>query len=374
MTTLVVSDLHLGARSASDLLRRPELLGELLEAVRGVTRLVLLGDVLELRDGPAHEALAVAEPVFRGLGEALPDGAEVLMTPGNHDHALIAPWLEARRRRPAAPALALDERVPAAQASPLAALLASWLKPRDLTVRYPGVWLRDDVYAMHGHYMDLHITVPSFERLAGRTVQRFVRRGAAQAGPVDGYEASLAPVYAGLYALAQSSPDRGRNLVSGASGRAWKVLVGTGGRRPLGHVALGSIGFPATIWALNRAGLGPLSGNLSGVELRRAGLRGAGELTRGLGLSGTPYVLYGHTHRGGPWPGDVLDEWTAAGGTRLLNPGSWVYESLFMGPRPERNPYWPGNAVEVPASGPPRLRAILGPRPVEDIRPPADQG
>ena len=29
---------------------------------------------------------------------------------------------------------------------------------------YPGVWLRPDVYATHGHYVDLHITVPSFER------------------------------------------------------------------------------------------------------------------------------------------------------------------------------------------------------------------
>ena len=55
--TLIVSDLHLGGLSGVDLLRRPQLRASLLAELDGVDRLVLLGDVLELRHGPPHEAL-----------------------------------------------------------------------------------------------------------------------------------------------------------------------------------------------------------------------------------------------------------------------------------------------------------------------------
>ena len=68
MLTIVVSDLHLGSGSGSDLLRRPELREPLLELARRAERVVLLGDVLELRHGPAREALAAAQPVLRDLG------------------------------------------------------------------------------------------------------------------------------------------------------------------------------------------------------------------------------------------------------------------------------------------------------------------
>ena len=37
---------------------------------------------------------------------------------------------------------------------------------------YPGVWVRDDVYATHGHYLDRHLTIPTFERLALAAVER----------------------------------------------------------------------------------------------------------------------------------------------------------------------------------------------------------
>ena len=57
MTTLVVSDLHLGAQRGADVARRPALRAPLLEALDGVEHLVLLGDVLELRDGPRDGAL-----------------------------------------------------------------------------------------------------------------------------------------------------------------------------------------------------------------------------------------------------------------------------------------------------------------------------
>ncbi len=62
MRTLVVSDLHLGATKRTDLARRPELREPLLEAVRGVDRLVILGDAVELRDRPKRDIAELAEP------------------------------------------------------------------------------------------------------------------------------------------------------------------------------------------------------------------------------------------------------------------------------------------------------------------------
>jgi hypothetical protein len=48
--TLVISDLHIGALSGKDLVRRAELRAPLIEALRDAGRLVVLGDGLELRD------------------------------------------------------------------------------------------------------------------------------------------------------------------------------------------------------------------------------------------------------------------------------------------------------------------------------------
>ena len=47
-STLIISDLHLGSGSKSDLLRRPELRESLLEAIEGVDRVVLLGVVIQV--------------------------------------------------------------------------------------------------------------------------------------------------------------------------------------------------------------------------------------------------------------------------------------------------------------------------------------
>ena len=80
MRTLVVSDLHLGARTGVDLLRRAPVRARLLERLDGVDRLVLLGDTIELRHGPPREALAAAEPALRAIGAAMRGGVVVLDT------------------------------------------------------------------------------------------------------------------------------------------------------------------------------------------------------------------------------------------------------------------------------------------------------
>ena len=62
-----------------------------------------------------------------------------------------------------------------------------------MRVAYPGIWLRDDVYAIHGHYSDLHTTVPTFERLAAGAMARWVVHLPEDDATADAYEAALAP-------------------------------------------------------------------------------------------------------------------------------------------------------------------------------------
>ena len=165
MRTLIVSDLHLGSGSRSDVLRRAEPREPLLEAIADVDRVILLGDVLELRHGPPREALAIARPFFEDLGRALA-GRELVVIAGNHDYALIASWLAARDAQEDPGRLELEQLLAAGQASPMLQRLAGWASPARLSAAYPGMWVRSDVYATHGHYLDCHLTVPTLERLS----------------------------------------------------------------------------------------------------------------------------------------------------------------------------------------------------------------
>jgi predicted phosphodiesterase len=345
MSTLVVSDLHLGSRTGVDVLRHPAALTELVAALDGVDRLVLLGDVVELRQGPAAEALAAARPVLEALGAAMA-GGEVVVVAGNHDHALVAPFSEARGRD-----LALAERIEPAAASPLAAEVAALLAPAEVSVAYPGLWLADGVYATHGHYLDLHGTVPAYERLGAGALAR-VLGGPPPAGATPGdYEAVLAPIYALLGAVAARAT-RGRPVRgTGAAGRTWRSLTREG-PRPLRARAFAAA-LPLAIAALNRAGLGPVRADLSGEALRRGGLHGIREAVGRLGVQAST-VVFGHTHRTGPLPADDAREWAG-----LVNAGSWVYEPHFIGGAGVRGPYWPGGAVALGAGGAPVLRRLL---------------
>jgi len=124
--TVVVSDLHLGARTGADLLRRPAARAALVERLDGADRLVLLGDTLELRHGPVREVLAAARPVLEAIGAAM-RGGEIVLVAGNHDHRLVSAWLEGGGDGARPPALGLEERAgPDATAAPaqVAALLA----------------------------------------------------------------------------------------------------------------------------------------------------------------------------------------------------------------------------------------------------------
>jgi hypothetical protein len=366
--TLVISDLHLGASTRSDLLRRAELREPLIEAARGVDRVVILGDGLELRDGPHRDAPAIAGPLFEALGAALGPEGELLMLSGNHDHGMVAGWIDGRLLTEPSGFLGLEHRIAPRDAGPLAATLAERAAPARVELAYPGVWLRDDVYAIHGHYSDVHTTVPTFERLAAGAMARWIIRMPDDASP-DDYEAALAPLYAWMHALTQRNE---RTLVSagtGASARAWVAMGGRGRRRrPIRTAALNG-GFRAAVAAINAVGLGPVEPDLSGPGLRRGYLRGINEVLRRLGVT-APHVIWGHSHRSGPWPNDDRAEWTTHAGGGILNTGSWVYQPHFLSETPNGSPYWPGTAVLLEDDGPPRLVRLLGERGHPELRPP----
>src|ERR1700750_1008497 len=168
MRTAVISDLHLGVASDEDVLRDPSVRRALFEEVAGADRLVLLGDVVELRNLPVGPSLERARPFFEGLGEAVGE-IEVVLVPGNHDARLAEPLLD-ELSLGRAPRLGLEQRY-APSPGPLA-MIDGWLGQARLQPAYPGVWLREDVYATHGHYVDLHLTLPRAECVAAATLMR----------------------------------------------------------------------------------------------------------------------------------------------------------------------------------------------------------
>jgi len=362
LRTLVVSDLHLGAHTERDVLRKAPQRAPLVEAVAGVDRLVLLGDVIELRHGPVRDALEAASPVLAELGAALGDDGEVVIVPGNHDHELVEPWRERSARRSAPPRIGLDAAVDWRAGEALATVVKR-LAPARVRVAYPGVWLREDIYAMHGHYCDRHTTVPMLERLGAGAMARIVQEPPEGPTRAEDYEATLAPIYAWLHAIAQhGGPHLGPPARSshGASAQAWRALEGS---RPTGRRAAARrraliAGFPVAIATINRTGLGPVRADVSVSELRRAGLLALGEVVTRLGVDAR-HVIFGHTHRAGPLARDDRSEWTVAARTALVNTGSWVHEPGFLGRDPSTSPYRPGFAVRLGDDGPPELVNLL---------------
>ena len=199
----------------------------LLEALRDVDRLVLLGDLLELRHGPARDALSAAAPALEADRGGAPgrcrgrDRAGQPRPPPARAVARAALSRRRRRRRSGWSPPSTGE-----PGEPLAAV-AGWFSGAEVSAAYPGVWLRDDVYATHGHYCDRHTTVPMFERLGAGAMAKIVRE--PPAGPVapEDYEAILAPIYAWIarHRRSAAAPTSAPSS-HGASAQAWRALAG----------------------------------------------------------------------------------------------------------------------------------------------------
>jgi hypothetical protein len=331
--TLVISDLHLGARLGRDVLRRPEPLEALLEAVSAADRLVLLGDVVELLEGRQTRAMEVAAPVVRAIGARLGRDREVIVVPGNHDAPLVRPWL----RSNGGPA-AVDAEIPPA-ATPALAAVADWLAPARVRVHYPGVWLADRVWATHGHYLDLHLLPESGYGIARGLLGRLPRDGAV---PGDYERPGVVRVTRAEALLTRGLP---RPLAAAVEDLAELLRAATmAGLAPRRGV---------------RLRLAPLTASVLGTQMRRASLPALARVVHRLGV-GAEHVVFGHVHRLGPLPGDDPRRWRGPGGRPLLaNTGSWVYEPLLLHRARPPHPYWPGGAIVLDDGGPPRAVGLL---------------
>lgn len=361
MKTAIISDLHLGVSSGGDVLRDPEIRAILLEQLRGAERLVLLGDIVELRERPLGAALELALPFFAELGAAVGD-IEVVLTPGNHDARFSEPLLD-RLSLEDAP-LPLDATAEPSD-GPTAAIAAA-LSPARLRIAYPGIWLRDDVYATHGHYMDLHLRLPRAECVMLAGVQRISGPLLPdRATPAD-YERIVRPLYGLAFGAAQG---RARRIKAelGPSEAAWELIAGdrpdrTRGRRLKARAARAA--FPLAVAGVNRLFRADFESEISGEMIFRTGVEGAAELARRLGVDGG-HVITGHTHRGGPREGEA--SWPLPGGGQLHNTGNWVFSTPLHNPGRPPNSYWPGTLTWLEDSGPPRQVELLRDREHHDM-------
>jgi Calcineurin-like phosphoesterase len=355
MRTAIVSDLHLGSGFGEDLLRDAEIRRVLLGELARADRLVLLGDVLELRELPLAIALESARSFFEEIGEAMA-GRPVVLVPGNHDHRLAEPLLE--QQALAGAPLGLEQRTePSGQT---ATRIAAWLGRAELQLAYPGVWLRDDVYATHGHYMDCHMTLPRLECIAAAATMRALRPLPERPEPAD-YERVLQPVYGLTYGLAQGGVAR---RAARPSERVYRTIASGNGTTRMRRAALRAV-VPAGIWGINRLLRADFDASLDGGSISRNCIAAATELAERLRLEAV-HTLTGHTHRGGPHEGD--GEWTLAGGGRLHNTGSWVFATAFHHPGTPPGPYWPGTVTWLEDSGPPRRERLLLERSRDELR------
>ncbi len=363
MTTAVISDLHLG--SPASCLGDPVLRRTLVDALAGVERLVLLGDVLALRAGPVREVLERAAPFLDEIAGCM-SGRRIVIVPGNHDHQLAEPLLDELCWNGGSGRLGLEVLFDSS-GSGLLGSIARRLGDIELTLAYPGIWLRPDLYATHGHYLDCHATVPRMESVLASAMTALHGGMPEEGVEPERYESALAPIYAFAYRCAQAS------LSPTATGalrtRLWRRLRIAGWKQlEAGSTATrgrprppSSLAFAAAVAVLNRTGLGPFQAHFSVEDLGEAGFRAMAEVADRLGIK-ADYVLFGHTHRVGPLAGER--ERRSATGASLVNTGSWVYSRTLIGDSGSASAYWPGTCVFVDSQGPPRLESLLRDLPV----------
>ncbi len=292
-----------GRAAAPTCLRDAEPRDALVRRWRGVDRLVLLGDVLELRQGPLRDGPRLRRaPVLREIGAALGPSAEVVIVAGNHDHDLLAPWLGAPRAR-ARPGRrsGSSRRWTGAPASRWRAWPAGWPRPA-VRARYPGrVAARGRL--RHPRALPRSPHDRADVRAPGRGADGADLLGRL-AAPSDAPRTTR-PCWPRCTPGSTRWPQRPAVAALGPpspSSQAWRAL-NSSGRRHAGGAR----------WLRGR----PAAGRRGPEPCR------AGPLPRPLSAGAAPgrlcgrsarwsdasapaprHVIFGHTHRAGPLPGD----------------------------------------------------------------------
>ena len=292
----------------------------LFEAAADVDRLVVLGDLAELREAPVGHSLEAVYEFADHVNEAFA-GRQVVIAAGNHDHPLVAAWLESRRLRPKPQALPVASCVKAPRSGPLghdragACPTARSCSPTPAsacatTSTRPTATTSTCTWRCRRSRRS-----PSRSSPASRDTTR------TSSSTPDQYEAVLAPIYALVYSAVQGRPTTARPLASGASVRMWGAMYPAERNDLVARVraiALRRGLIPAATALLNAAGLGPFGTEMTGPALRRAGIAAMCRVVERLGID-ADWVIYGHTHRAGPLPGE--GDWRAPTGARLMNCG-----------------------------------------------------
>ena len=182
----------------------------------------------------------------------------------------------------------------------------------------PGCGCATTSTRIHGHYSDLHTTVPTFERLAAGAMARWVvrlppdhatrRRLRGRARAALRVDARAHPALRAHGALTGGA---------GASARAWVALAGEGRRRhPLRAAALGA-GYTAAVAGLNALGLGPIAARPAPARrCAAAACTGMREVLRRLGRRRAARAL-GPLAPLRPVAGRRPAEWTTPAGARI---------------------------------------------------------
>ena len=191
-------------------MRRPEIQARLFDALSDADEVVLLGDTVELRDASLAESLERALPFFEALGAAL-GSRRVTIVPGNHDHRFAEDALRRARH------LGLENRFEVLRGDALEPVVRC-MGGAPVVLAYPGVRVREDVYAIHGHYLDCHSDAPTFECRARAGVERIRRLDHDGYGSPTDYERALAPIYRLIHwsvqpAAVRAAAHAGRRLV-----------------------------------------------------------------------------------------------------------------------------------------------------------------
>jgi hypothetical protein len=298
---------------------------------------VLLGDTVELGESTGARSFEVATPVLRAIGARLGTEGEVVVVPGNHDAALVRPWIRANGERlvPATP-------LPSDASPPLAQLVAA-LAPAQVRVSYPGVWLADDIWATHGHYLDQYLFPVGGYGIARAALRG--RRPHAATTPLE-YELARRPTPGWLM---RSLPDRAARVVAD----------------------LADVFRASTMPKIHRTvldpRLSPLTSRLLGRQMQRHAIPALLAVVEGLGVE-AEWILFGHVHRLGPLPGDLDTEWRGRDGTpQVLNSGSWLYEPALVDRANPPHPYWPGGAIRLSDGKAPEAVCLLEDAPAASL-------
>ena len=208
--------------------------------------MVLLGDIVELRDRPIGDALDAAGPFFDALGEAAA-GAEIFYAPGNHDHHLFSSWRESQRLSAGGEPMGLEQIAPV-DSGPIGefaetpgkgvmcACVPGALGSPTASTRPTGAvsnWRASAVRPSSGSGSGQSSAV-----IGGLSAND--RAADKDSGGV------LAPLYAFLFSLAQSGGAAATG--PGPSARVWSALAGgQSGFEKVKGMLLGSVSLPGAI-------------------------------------------------------------------------------------------------------------------------------